>query len=71
MSKPSSDLWLDIRNLQLCRAVSLKYIKKISSARYGIENYDDKTKYKCESKDRSYKKIKKHMIISLKKHNGY
>lgn len=35
----SSDLWLDIKSLQLYKTVFLEYVKKISGIRYGIENY--------------------------------
>lgn len=47
--------------------MSLEYVRGLSSIRYRIENYNNKVKYKVE--DESYKTIKKHLIISLKKHN--
>lgn len=35
--------------------------------RYGIENYHDKAKYKIE--DRSYKKLRRYLIIILEECN--
>lgn len=67
MSKLDSDLKLDIKNLQLCRIVNSKYIKKISSIGYGMGNYDDKAKY--ETKDKSYRKVRRYLIIGLEEYN--
>lgn len=55
-SRPGLDLWLDERNLQLCRAISLEYIREIFGIRYEMENYDDKNEYKI--KDRSCGRLK-------------
>lgn len=51
-----SDLWLDIKNIQLCRAEDFNYVREISHIRYKIENYNDKAK--CKTKDRSCKRLK-------------
>lgn len=56
ISRPDSDLGLDVTNSQLYRTISLEYIKKVSSIKHKIENYNNKAKYK--TKDGSYKKIK-------------
>lgn len=56
-----------MRNLQLCRAVGLEYVREISGVRYGMENYDDKPK--CEAEDRVYRKIRRHMIVGLEEYN--
>lgn len=39
MSKPDSDLWLDVKDLWLYKAIGLEYIKKISVLKYRIKNY--------------------------------
>lgn len=65
--KPGSDLWLDVRNLQLCRAIDWQYVKEQSDIEYIIENYNDKAKYKA--KDSSCEKIKRYLIISLEEYN--
>lgn len=39
-----------MRNLQLCKAKSLEYIKEISGIRYKIKNYNNKAKYKAKNK---------------------
>lgn len=51
------------------RTVNLEYIGEISNIRYGLKNYDDKVKCKCETEDESYKRIKKHLIVVLKEYN--
>lgn len=63
MWKFDSDLWLNVKNLHLYRAISLEHDKKILDIRYKIKNYDNKVKYKA--KDKSYKKIKRYLIICL------
>lgn len=45
-SKLGSDLWLNVKNLHLYRAIDLEYVRKVSNIGYKIENYNDKTKYK-------------------------
>lgn len=67
MSKPSLDLWLDVKNLQLYRAISSKYVREVSDVRYGIENNDDKSK--CKLEYRSCKQIRRYLIIGLKRYN--
>lgn len=67
MSRPDSDLLLNIRNLQLYKNKRLKYVNEISSIRYRIKNYDDKIK--CKAKDRSCKIIRKYLITDLEKYN--
>lgn len=39
MSRSASNLWLDVNNFELYKAIDLKYISDISSVRYEIENY--------------------------------
>lgn len=63
----SSDLRLDLKNLRLYKIIGLEYVRKISDVGYRIENYNDEAEYKA--KDRSCKKIRKYLIISLKKYN--
>lgn len=60
-------MWLDIKNVQLCRALGLEFVKEISRIRYNIENYDNKVK--CKAEDRSCGKINKHLIVSPEKYN--
>lgn len=67
--RPGLDLRLFIKNLQLYKTVSLEYIKEIFGIRYKITNYDNKPKYKYDTKDKICKKIKKHLIIDLKEYN--
>lgn len=47
----------------------MKYIRKISGIEYEIKNYDDKDKYRCNVKDRSYREIRGYPIINPKKYN--
>lgn len=67
MSKLGSDLWLDIRNLQLYKAVGLNYVREIFGIKYEIKKYDNKTK--CKTKNKSCGRIKRHLIIGLKEYN--
>lgn len=60
---------LDVKNLQLCKAVSLKYIRKIFGIGYEMENYDNKAKCKCKIEEWSCKKIIRHLIVGLEKYN--
>lgn len=73
------NLWLDLKNLQLCRAVNLKYKKKVSSIKYRIENYVIikpslklkkknymMTKSSAKAKIKLWK-IRKYFIIRIKK----
>lgn len=62
-------MWSDVKNLQLCRAIYLEYIREISGIRYRIKNYDNKVKCKCKAKDEDYEKIKRHLIIVLEENN--
>lgn len=39
MLKLGLELWLDAKDLQLCKTIDLKYIKKILGVRYKIKNY--------------------------------
>lgn len=48
MSKPGIDWWLNVKNLQLYRAISLKYVRETSDVEYAIENYDNEVKCKAE-----------------------
>lgn len=66
-SRPDLDLWLDVKNQQLYRVMSSEYVRVVSGMEYKIKNYDDKIK--CEEKDRSYRRIKRHMIVGLDKYN--
>lgn len=65
--RSGSDIWLHIRDLQLYWAISLKYVKKVSSIRYGIKNYDDKAK--CKAKNKSCRRIKTQLIMDLEIYN--
>lgn len=49
--------------------VDFRYVREVSHVRYGMQNYDDKVKYKFKAKDKSYRSIKKHLIISFEIHN--
>lgn len=55
-SRLGTNLWLDIRDLQLYKTVSPEYIREVSCIIYKIENYNDKTKYK--TKDTNYERLK-------------
>lgn len=39
MSRQGFDLEQNEKNLQLCKAKGLEYVKKVSGMKYGIENY--------------------------------
>lgn len=69
MSKPDTDLWLNIWNLQLYEAISLEYVREVSGLEYGIKNYDDEVKCEYEARHKSCERIKKHLIVGLKKYN--
>lgn len=46
-----------------------EYVKEVSIIGYKMENNDDKAKYKCETKDGNYEKIKRHLIVGLEEYN--
>lgn len=46
-----------MRDLRLCRAIDLEYIKKVSDVRYGIKKLCNETK--CKTKDRIVEDQKK------------
>lgn len=55
--------------MQLYRTVNSDHIREIFDIEYKIKTYDDKTKCKCKSKDRSYGRIIGYLSIDLKKYN--
>lgn len=67
ISKLGSNLWLGVKNMQLCKVVGSKYIRGVSDKKYKMENYDDKTK--CKAKDWSCGKMRKYLIVYLKEYN--
>lgn len=52
----------------LYRAIDSEYIRKVSDIRYEIENYNDKAKGKYKVENRSYGRIRRHLIIGLKEY---
>lgn len=44
MLRPGLDLWLDIKDLQLYKTISLEYVRDISDIGYKMKNYNNKTK---------------------------
>lgn len=69
MLRPSLDLWLDVKTLQLYRTIDLEYIKEISNIEYKRENYDNKAGYKYKAKDKSCGRIGKYFIKDLEDYN--
>lgn len=67
MLRPGSDIWLDIKNIQLSRTWDLEYVREITSMKYSIENYV-MTKLNTKLKIELWK-IKKYLIIGLEKYN--
>lgn len=53
--------------MQLYKVIGSKYLKDISDIKYGMGNYNNKAKY--NTKNRSFGRIKKHLIISLEEYN--
>lgn len=37
--RPGFEFWFDVKHLQLCKTIDLKYLKEIFDIRYKIENY--------------------------------
>lgn len=60
-------LWLDIKNLQLCKTINLDNIREVFDVKYAMEIYDDKPKYKV--KDKSCEKITGYLIMGFTKYN--
>lgn len=54
--------------MQFYKAVGPGYIREISDIRYGMKNYDNKAKCKCEVKDESYGRIRRNLLIGLKEY---
>lgn len=69
MSRLGLVLSLNVKNLQLYRAISLRYIKEVFGIRYKMQNYDNKAKCIYEAKDGTCEKIKRYLIVSLGEYN--
>lgn len=56
-------MWLDKKNLQLCRAKTSEYIREVFSIRYEIKYYNNKAKHK--TKNGRHQKIPDHRFRNI------